>query len=94
MLNKDLTKINPGLAAEDVFTGNGFGIFPFVQIAFCPLPYLRCMGTWLELNPNEEMTMGKRDELIAKYAEDLKSKCGMDAGYGSVDQSDHRLWSG
>ncbi|WP_170426381.1 DUF2853 family protein [Ruegeria arenilitoris] len=23
--------------------------------------------------------MGKRDELIAKYAEDLKSKCGMDA---------------
>ncbi|NOD65056.1 MULTISPECIES: DUF2853 family protein [unclassified Ruegeria] len=22
--------------------------------------------------------MGKRDELIAKYAEDLKSKCGMD----------------
>ncbi|MCG7520374.1 DUF2853 family protein [Ruegeria sp. Ofav3-42] len=23
--------------------------------------------------------MGKRDELIAKYAEDLKSKCGVDA---------------
>ncbi|CUH49970.1 DUF2853 family protein [Ruegeria atlantica] len=23
--------------------------------------------------------MGKRDDLIAKYAEDLKSKCGMDA---------------
>lgn len=23
--------------------------------------------------------MGKRDELIAKYADDLKSKCGMDA---------------
>ncbi|WP_171123704.1 MULTISPECIES: DUF2853 family protein [unclassified Ruegeria] len=23
--------------------------------------------------------MGKRDELITKYAEDLKSKCGMDA---------------
>lgn len=23
--------------------------------------------------------MGKRDELIARYAEDLKSKCGMDA---------------
>ncbi|SDX41729.1 Protein of unknown function [Ruegeria halocynthiae] len=23
--------------------------------------------------------MGKRDELIAKYAEDLKNKCGMDA---------------
>ncbi|WP_037315411.1 DUF2853 family protein [Ruegeria halocynthiae] len=23
--------------------------------------------------------MGKRDELIAKYAEDLKDKCGMDA---------------
>lgn len=23
--------------------------------------------------------MGKRDELIAKYAEDLKSKCGIDA---------------
>lgn len=26
--------------------------------------------------------MGKRDELIAKYAEDLRSKCGMDADMG------------
>ena len=36
--------------------------------------------------------MGKRDEWIAKYAEDLKSKCGMDAGHGPVDQGDNRLW--
>ena len=35
--------------------------------------------------------MGKRDELIAKYADDLKTKCKMNAGHGAFDEGDHRL---
>jgi hypothetical protein len=52
-------------------------IFPFVQI---PAPVtVSAALVWPKTSFNREITMGKRDDLIAKYAEDLKSKCGMDA---------------
>ncbi len=38
--------------------------------------------------------MGKRDDLIAQYADDLKKKCGMTPDMDLVDEGDDRLWSG
>ena len=35
--------------------------------------------------------MGKRDELIAQYADDLKNKCGIDPDMDLPDKGHHRL---
>jgi len=37
--------------------------------------------------------MGKRDDLIAKYADDLKKQMWHDTRYGSVDKGHNWMWS-
>jgi hypothetical protein len=37
--------------------------------------------------------MGKRDELIAKYADDLKNKCNMTPNMDPFNKGDNWMWS-
>ena len=37
--------------------------------------------------------MGKRDELIEKYADDLKNKCGMQPDMDFFDSCYHWVWT-
>jgi hypothetical protein len=54
---------------------------PSFSLSDCALPGFMCPvldGNILTFKKNGETEMGKRDELIAKYADDLRNKCGME----------------
>lgn len=65
MLNNDVAKSTP--SDKDPET------FPFVRRSSAFNNF-----AWISIRPKRGSFVGKRDELIAQYADDLKNKCGMD----------------
>ena len=53
---------------------------------------MRCLSNQCE-HHNKERTMGRRDELIERYASDLKEKMRCHARYGPVAQGHDWLWA-